>query len=62
VSIYQVILTNAKAYQRDLPFLVHVTEEQHKNERFFHLLFVVLSMQQAEKRLKTFSGTFVDAV
>jgi hypothetical protein len=33
------------------PFPVHVTEEQHKNEEFLHLLFTVLSMQRAEKHL-----------
>jgi len=43
-------------------FLVHVTEEQHKNEQFFHLLFVVLYMQRAEKHLKTFSPKFVDTL
>lgn len=32
------------------PVLMHVTVEQHKNEEFFHLLFVALSTQQAEKR------------
>jgi hypothetical protein len=36
------------------PFPVQVTEEQHKNEELFHLLFVVFSMQRAEKHLKTF--------
>ena len=41
---------------------VHVKEEQRKNDEFFQLLFVVLSIQEAEKRLKTFSPTFVETL